>query len=447
MFRDRIVPHALRTLQSKVITPVIIEVHSNYFRDVLKELSEYVTLIPRRLVSIEVPELPIHFPQILGIPTFNMIAAVLPREVVFDYAEDSRVVRIYPDEIKYALQYPTVPPEGIYKVVRRGREVQFTTTKWTKKLVGCDVANEKGFTGRGVKVSVLDTGVSILHEQIRGRVETYSAFITGPQDVNGHGTWCVSCISGRRTVDYLIYRTTGQYVEVEGMAPDADIVSVKVLDYVVGLGSDSSIIKGLEIAVTTGSKVISMSLGGPENSKVEEDSIYYRVFKELVSRGVIPVVASGNEGPESGSVCSPGTLTDVLTVGATDPITGTLAEYSSRGPTPWNSIKPDVVAPGGGYPDRGIHSAVVGALDTAGDGIKNRYSPIQGTSMATPHVAGLIACAVQMYRNVLGMDLTVEEVKRMMESLGHDKNNDDGWGFISWSKFEEWVSTQYGVTL
>ena len=68
-------------------------------------------------------------------------------------------------------------------------------------------------------------------------------------------------------------------------------------------------------------------------------------------------------------------------------------------------------------------------------------------SMATPHCAGLVACAVQMYRDVLGVDLTVDEVKKMMEALGHSKTNDDGWGFIHWGLFEEWVSTQYGVTL
>jgi hypothetical protein len=96
---------------------------------------------------------------------------------------------------------------------------------------------------------------------------------------------------------------------------------------------------------------------------------------------VIPVVAAGNEGPRPGTVGTPGALTAVLTVGALDPIGGGVARYSSRGPTPWGSVKPDVVAPGGGYPDRGIDSAITGLLDRAGDGIPSRYSPIQGTCM------------------------------------------------------------------
>jgi len=68
-------------------------------------------------------------------------------------------------------------------------------------------------------------------------------------------------------------------------------------------------------------------------------------------------------------------------------------------------------------------------------------------SMATPHVAGLITLAKQLYRDVLHKNLTVDEVKRMMEALGHVKTNDDGWGFISWSLFERWLSTEYGVEI
>jgi hypothetical protein len=66
-------------------------------------------------------------------------------------------------------------------------------------------------------------------------------------------------------------------------------------------------------------------------------------------------------------------------------------------------------------------------------------------SMATPHVSGLLACAAQAWRRLLGRELTTHEVKRMMSELGHEKNNIDGWGFIDWWKFEEWLETEYGV--
>jgi len=445
MFIDKIVPHAIPKIQSKIVSPVILEVHPAHFGEILAELREYaLDLGILDLVSSR--EIPL-FSHVLPIPMFNMIGVVLPREVIFDYAEDFRIVRIYPDEIRYALQYPVVPREGIFTLKRDKKTITFTSTKWTKKLVGCDVANKKGFTGRYVKVAVLDTGTSFTHEQLRGKIEAYSATRTGPQDLNGHGTWCASCIAGRRGVDDVIYRLTKQYVEMEGMAPDADLITIKVLDYIIGAGNDSTIIKGVEMAVSAGAKVISMSLGGREEAHREEDDPYYKVFNDVVARGVIPVIAAGNEGPKPQTVGTPGALSSVLTVGATDPISGEIAPYSSRGPTPWGSIKPDVVAPGGGYPDHGIHSAIVGMLDSAGDKLKNRYSPIQGTSMATPHVAGLVTCVVQMYRDVLGAELTVEEIKKMMEALGHPKTNDDGWGFIDWFKFETWVSTQYGVKI
>jgi len=445
---DKIVAYAIEWIQSKIVSPVIIEVEPGYFHDLLAEIKQYAYEVPKTLIRLYEREFPLFPTEVLDIPMFNMIAAVLPREVIFDFAEDFRVRRIYPDQIKFALQYPTVPPDGVYKIKRKGKDWYFTSTYWTKRLIGCDVANQKGFTGRGVKVAVLDTGASYTHEQLRGKVEGYSAYPGHtPFDANGHGTWCASCIAGRRGIDDVLSRLSGKEVLCEGMAPDASLIAVKVLDYVLGAGSDSAIIKGLEIAVAHGAKVISMSLGGTENATREEDDPYYSVFNKVVEQGVIPVVAAGNEGPKPGTIGTPGALTAVLTVGALDPIKGEVASYSSRGPTPWGSIKPDVVAPGGGYPDRGIDSAITGLLDTAGDGVPSRYSPIQGTSMATPHVAGLVACAVQMYRDVLGRELTVDEIKMMMEQLGHPKTNDDGWGLIDWFKFEEWISTQYGVRI
>jgi hypothetical protein len=443
---DKIVPYAIEWLQSNIIAPVILEVEPPYFADVLAEVKQYAFEVPRTLLRVVEREFPLFPTQVLEIPLFSMVAGVLPREVIFDFAEDFRVRRIYPDQIKFALQYPTVPPEGVYRIRRKGRDWYFTSTYWTKKIIGADVANQKGFTGRGVKVAVLDTGASYVHEQLRGKVEGYSAYPGHtPVDANGHGTWCAACIAGKRGVDEVLTRLSGKQVVCEGMAPGASLLTVKVLDYVVGAGSDSAIIKGLEIALTHGAKVVSMSLGGAEKAEREEDDPYYSVFNRVVEAGVIPVVAAGNEGPKPETVGTPGALTAVLTVGALDPIGGGVARYSSRGPTPWGSVKPDVVAPGGGYPDRGIDSAITGLLDRAGDGIPSRYSPIQGTSMATPHTSGLLACAAQMYRDVLGRELTVEEVKRMMEQLGHPKTNDDGWGLITWQLFEQWVETQYGV--
>jgi hypothetical protein len=446
----RLTRPALKRAMSSIFVPVIVETHPSKLTDVFNEVKQYeFKLMPRVLDKIT-GSIELNLYEARLIPAFNMFSMILPREVVFDLAEDSRVVKIYSDEIKYAFSYQSVPQGGIYVLAHplRRKKVEFTSTYWTKKLIGADVANNKGFTGYGVRVAVLDTGISIYHEQLAGRVyKNLTIYPAAYPDSNGHGTWCAACVAGRRTTDDVISRLVGREVVCEGMAPEAQLISVKVLDFVIGAGTDSAIIKGVEWALQEGAKVLSMSLGGTVKVNSPEEDPFHKVMKMVVERGVIPVAAAGNEGPEPSTIVTPGWLEEVLTVGAYDPITGEVAEYSSRGPTPDGRIKPDVIAPGGGQPDRGIHNAIANMLDKAGDGIENRYSPIQGTSMATPHVAGLVLCAAQMYRNVLDRELTVEEIKLMMMELGHEKTNDDGWGPIDWLKFEEWVETQYGVKL
>jgi subtilisin family serine protease len=445
---ERLTRLALKRAMSRVAVPVIVETHPANLLEVFEEARQYeFRLVPTLLERVRGElELPLYEARL--IKAFSMFSMVLPREVVFDLAEDSRVVRIYSDEVKYAFQYPTVPPEGVYSFTHplRRKRVEFTSTYWTKRLIGADVANKKGYTGRGVKVAVLDTGVSTLHEQLRGRVYKFLTVYPGLYfDLNGHGTWCTACVVGSLERDDVLSRMSGRDVLCEGVAPGCTLYHIKVLGFVIGTGTDSAIIKGLELALNEGVKVVSMSLGGGVEAVSQEEDPFYPVMKKVIESGVVPVVAAGNEGPEPQTIGTPGWLEDVLTVGAYDPITGEVAKYSSRGPTRDGRVKPDVVAPGGGHPDHGIDSAIVNLLDRAGDGIPNRYSPIQGTSMATPHVAGLVALMVQAHRELLGRDLGVEEVKRMMESLGHSKNNDAGWGAVTWQLYEQWLETQYGV--
>lgn len=445
---DRLTPLALRRAHSRVATPVIVEVYPQYFRELVDELSVYEFDVLKGILNRVRPfEFPLFMPTKI-IPMFNMIAMVLPRDVIFDLAEDRRVIRIYSDELKFALQYPIVPEQGVYRITRRKKEVAFTSTYWTKRLIGADVANSKGYTGKGVKVAVLDTGASTVHEQLSGRVETYSVYYLQHLDSNGHGTWVTACVGGRLVTDDVLSRLSGKSVLCEGMAPETHLLAIKCLGYVVGAGSDSDIIKAVELALNQGAEILSMSLGGKVDVEKQEDDPHYKVMRKAVEMNTIPVVAAGNEGPEPGTIGSPGWLEDVLTVGAYDPITGQVAEYSSRGPTPDGRIKPDVIAPGGGIPDHGIDNAIVNLLDRAGDNVTyNRYSPIQGTSMATPHVSGLVACMRQAHKSLLGRTLTVEEIKRMMEQLGHEKNNDSGWGNITWQLYEQWLETEYGIRI
>jgi len=438
MFSDRIVPTLLRTYRAKIVSPVIVESRPNKFIDVSAMLKDIVpinllqakfnTIFPRIRSLIEFP-----FAKWKEINRFSMIATVLTPRLIEEVAQWREVRAIYPDYIKWAIS--TVPEQGIFKDYRGE---QFTSTYWTKRMLGLDRANDKGYTGRGIITAVVDTGARVTHPMLR-RVVTLTASpekgMSG-QDNNGHGTWCTSCVGGAYIVDKRYN------VPIEGMAPECRLISIQSLGFIIGAGTSSDIIKGMEIALSSGAKVVSMSLGSDDAPK-DKYNPEARAIDNLVDNGVIPVVAAGNSGPYPKSIGSPGCCLNSLTVGSISPFTGEVSRFSSRGPTFGDGyIKPDVVAPG-----ERINSALIGFLDHMTDPTQRRFGPISGTSMATPHVAGLITCMAQAYASKLGKELTVDEVKTMMNQLGHPKNNDEGWGLITWDLVEQWVNTQYGITL
>jgi len=427
----------LRTYRRKVASPIIVEARKDMFDRVRTQLREIVpislletkfhTFLPRVTRLIEFP-----FAQWKEIKTFNMVATVLTPNLIEEVAQWREVERIYPDYIKFAL---TVPSAGMFKDYR-GKV--FTSTYWTKKMLGLDRANRQGFTGRGVTAIVIDTGARILHEQLR-RVKALTAMPekgASGQDSNGHGSWCTATVGGSYAIDRR-YK-----VPVEGMAPECNLISIQALGFIIGMGTSSDILQAMEMSIGLGAKVVSMSLGSDEAPK-DEDNPEARAIDELVARGIIPVAAAGNSGSGASTVGSPGSCLNSLTVGSISPFTGEVSDFSSRGPTAGDRIvKPDVMAPG-----ERINSALIGFLDQMTDPTQTRFGSISGTSMSTPHVAGLVTCLAQLYRQRIGKELTVEEVKNMMTQLGHEKNNDFGWGLISWNMVETWVSTNYGIKL
>jgi len=436
--------------QNQVVAPVIVKTKRGRYMDVAQDIRPFVErtrdMLPSLIPRLGAPETAPFTPYPMKvIPRFNMVASLLPREIIYALAERRDVEKVFPDAIVRTLAYsayPTVPAEGVFTAPHRvTREITFTSSYWVKRAVGADVANAKGFTGRGILACTIDTGCSRVHEQTR-RVIFETTIIPQHRDENGHGTHVTSLIGGISGVDSYLSQRAGRTVVCEGMAPECGLLAVKSLGYVIGLGSTSNIIEALDISVQHGADVINMSLGGPSDTNTPQDDPYYDVFDEIVKYNVIPLVAAGNSGPEPGTVESPGAMPNCLTVGAYDPVKGEMADFSSRGPTRWGDVKPDVVAPG-----VNIDSATEGVCDTAGDGVPSRYSPLSGTSMATPVAAGLVALMRQCHRDVLGKMLTLAEVKEMMKQLGHAKTNTDGWGPITFQLYERWLSTQYGVEL
>ena len=434
---DRLVPNLLRMYRAKVVSPIIVQARTDMFGRVRTALREMVpvnrlgvrfhTFLPRITRLIEFP-----FAKWKEIKVFNMVATVLTPNLIEEVAQWREVERIYPDYIKFAL---SVPPAGIFKD-QRGKI--FTSTYWTKRMLGLDAANKKGFTGKGVNAVVIDTGSRTVHPQLR-RVRVLTAMPEkggSGEDSNGHGTHCASTLGGSYAVDRRYN------VPVEGMAPESRLISIQALGFIIGTGTTSDVLEAMSMALGVDAKVVSMSLGSTEAPK-DEDNPEAVAVNKLVENGVIPCVAAGNSGPEPETIGSPGSCLNSLTVGSISPFTREVSDFSSRGPTSGDGlIKPDLTAPG-----ERINSALVGFLDDMVDPTQRRYGPISGTSMACPHVAGLVTCMAELYRERVGKELTVEEIKTMMGQLGHAKNNDSGYGLIDWKMVETWVSTTYGIEL
>ncbi|WP_442811012.1 S8 family peptidase [Streptomyces sp. NBC_01217] len=248
--------------------------------------------------------------------------------------------------------------------------------------IGAPTAWKAGYTGKGVKIAVLDTGVDATHPDLQGQILDTKNFTASPDTLDrvGHGTHVSSIAAGTGA------KSGGKF---KGVAPDAKLIEGKVLDDD-GFGDDSGILAGMEWAVAQGADVINLSLGGGDTPEI--DPLEAAVNKLSADKGVLFAIAAGNEGDGAGTVASPGSADAALTVGAVDD-NDELADFSSRGPrTGDGAIKPDVTAPG---VDITAAAAPGSAIDQEVGQNPPGYLSISGTSMATPHVAGAAALLKQ----------------------------------------------------
>ncbi|MBB4980612.1 S8 family peptidase [Streptomyces nymphaeiformis] len=255
------------------------------------------------------------------------------------------------------------------------------------RQIGADKAWESGFDGTGVKIAVLDTGVDRTHADLKTRVVAEKNFSASADAVDrvGHGTHVASIAAGTGAA------SGGRF---KGVAPGAEVISGKVLDDE-GYGDDSAVIAGMEWAAAEGADVVNLSLGGPDSPGT--DPLEATVDRLSAEKGILFAIAAGNEG-ESGpsSVGSPGTADAALTVGAVDK-DDRLAPFSSTGPRAGDgAVKPDLTAPGVGI----TAAAAAGSIIDTRPGTPHPapgYLQIDGTSMATPHVAGAAAILKQRH--------------------------------------------------
>ncbi len=304
------------------------------------------------------------------------------------------------------------------------------TVEWNIDRIKADsVWARYGLSGDGVIVGTMDTGIDPDHPALAGNFSGYFFDAvngrTTPYDDHGHGTHVAGIIAGGDG--------PGPFQNDIGVAYNAKIASAKAFD-AGGTGEDQDIIAcfqwfvSLKVDSGVDIKVVSNSWGSTD----ETDTTflpYVRAWREF---GIIPVFANGNSGPSSGSAGTPGNFPNVIGVGATN-ISDQVADFSSRGPAPsqypwsdttlwsrsdWDYIKPDISAPGAN-----IRSSVPGGS----------YESWDGTSMATPHVTGVIALMLE-----LNPSLDYQTVYDILTNYGVDHpagasypNNDYGWGRIN----------------
>ncbi|MFF2447967.1 S8 family serine peptidase [Neobacillus sp. NPDC058068] len=271
--------------------------------------------------------------------------------------------------------------KGIEKIWLDGR-VEATLDKSVPQI-GAPTAWESGYTGKGVKVAVLDTGIDPNHPDLADQIDEAKSFVPEEtvDDANGHGTHVASTVLG-----------TGAASEGKnkGVAPEARLLVGKVLNNQ-GSGMESWIIEGMEWAAHN-AKIVSMSLGGGPSDGT--DPMAKAVNRLSEETGALFVIAAGNASAE-GSIGSPGAADAALTIGAVDK-TDKIASFTSKGPRFGDGgLKPDLSAPG-----VGIVAARSGL--TSGSGF---YKSLNGTSMATPHVAGAAAILLQKNPNWNGTQL------------------------------------------
>ncbi|WP_405062780.1 S8 family serine peptidase [Kribbella sp. NBC_01505] len=248
--------------------------------------------------------------------------------------------------------------------------------------IGGPAAWQRGFTGKGVKIAVLDTGIDPTHPDVAGRIAAAEDFSeTGDAvDHNGHGTHVASIAAGNGAA------SQGKY---KGVAPDATLLNGKVLDND-GNGYDSGIIAGMEWATAQGASVVNLSLGGgPSDGTDDLSQAVNRISKQS---GVLFVIAAGNCYPPSpGSVSTPAAADEALAVGNLQR-DGLPNNTSCQGPRLGDgSLKPELSAPGTDI------VAARAAGTSRGEPVDDNYTTLSGTSMASPHVAGTAALLAQAH--------------------------------------------------
>ena len=371
----------------------------------------------------------------------NSINCKASKDVIYLLSRHNDIELIGYDEMKYMV-YDNVTEDV---VVDDNIDVDMTDNII---MVNADKVWDMGYTGKGVLVAVLDSGVNYNHLDLADHLwdggsqypnHGYNVVANNydPMDNFGHGTHCAGTICGDGT--------SGIHT---GIAPDATLMCVKVLDDY-GYGSASGFNSGMEFAIEHQADIISMSLG-VMNASVSDKTMMRNTCVNALQLGVVATVAVGNDGqmtmvPVPNNVRTPGNcpppwlhpdqeanaggLSCVVAVGAID-YDENMYENGSKGPVTWTDtqfndypynpniglIRPDICAPGVG----------IKSLDhDSNDG----YNLKTGTSMATPCVAGVLALLLEKQNDLTPAELCMT-IETTAKKLTETKSNLTGSGLI-----------------
>ncbi|MFO7153574.1 MAG: S8 family peptidase [Caldicoprobacter oshimai] len=287
--------------------------------------------------------------------------------------------------------------------------------------VGARDVNLKGYTGKGIGIAILDTGVYPHPDLIRpkNRIIAFKDFVNDkkdPYDDNGHGTFVAGVAAGNG------YSSGGKYA---GVAPEANVIAVKVMNRD-GEGSASKIVAGMQWVADHWKeyniRVVCLSLGSKPSGAIRNDPLVVAV-NQLWKQGIFVTAAAGNSGPKKGTITTPGISPSIVTVGAVDDkrtvdiSDDVVAEFSSRGPAHGNIPKPDVVAPGVNVVSLNTDRDYTGGPKLYS--LEKAYTTMSGTSVAAPIVAGIAALIFEAHP-----EYTPDEVKALIMKYARsiDKN-------------------------